>query len=192
MVNRIITAEDQIQRVNNIIDKIENLQKLDYQLLTQRPHPKQWSAIEIIGHMNSAYLLYESRIDQKLQELPTQTTQEHGFKAGRTSAYFIKAITPQGSKRPMKMKTMKRFEPVFQLEDLDKDSIAGLFQQFFAYQKHLKAAIQACRSKTNKAGKIVSAIGPIVKFHLPEAFEFLIGHEERHLVQIDEALEMIR
>lgn len=39
--------------------------------------------------------------------------------------------------------------------------------------------------------KINSALGPIVKFYLPEAFEFLIGHDERHLVQITEIQALI-
>ncbi|GAB5552666.1 MAG: hypothetical protein Sapg2KO_22570 [Saprospiraceae bacterium] len=186
MINRTVMAEDQIQRTNQIISSIENLQKLDFATLTQRPDPKQWSIIEVIGHMNSAYYLYEARLDQKLQELPASNESEEPFKVGRKTAFFIRAITPQGSKRPMKMKTMKVFEPVFTIEELDAEKIEGVFNTFFNYKKHLKSSIQKARSKAVNHSKINSALGPLVKFYLPEAFEFLIGHDERHLVQIAE------
>lgn len=186
MINRTVLAEDQMQRTNHIIQTIENLQKLDFASLIQRPHPNQWSIIEVIGHMNSAYYLYESRLDQKLQELPASNESDDSFKVGRKMAFFINAITPQGTKRPMKMKTIKRFEPVFSLEELNAEKIEGVFNTFYGYKKHLKNSIQKARTKDVKHSKINSALGPLVKFYLPEAFEFLIGHDERHLVQIAE------
>lgn len=186
MINRTVTAENQIQRTNHIIQIVENLQNLDFATLTKRPNPNHWSIIEVIGHMNSAYFLYESRIDQKLQELPSTDETVDQFKAGRKSAFFIKSITPQGTTRPMKMKTMKRFEPVFAVEELNAEKIEAIFKTFYNYKKHLKKSIQTARSKKVKHSKINSALGPIVKFYLPEAFEFLIGHDERHLVQIEE------
>lgn len=126
MINRTVMAEDQIQRTNHIIQTLENLQKLDFATLTKRPHPNQWSIIEVIGHMNSAYDLYESRLDQKLQELPASNETDGPFKVGRKTAFFIKSITPKGTKRPMKMKTMKIFEPVFVLEELNAEKIEGV------------------------------------------------------------------
>lgn len=191
MINRTVMAEDQIQRTNQIIQAVEKLQQLDFETLIKRPNPAHWSIIEIIGHMNSAYYLYESRLNQKLQELPTANETDDQFKVGRKSAFCIKAITPQGTKRPMKMKTMKKFEPVFMVEELDAEKVAGVFDTFYGYKKHLKEAIQTARTKNVKHSKINSALGPIVKFYLPEAFEFLIGHDERHIVQIAEVQTIV-
>lgn len=191
MNNRTVMAEDQIQRTNRIIQTIESLQQLDIATLIQRPNPDHWSIIEVIGHMNSAYFLYESRIDQKLQDLPNAKETEDQFKVGRKSAFFIKSITPEGTKRPMKMKTMKRFEPVFTLEELSSEKVETVFKTFYNYKMHLKKSIEVARSKKVKHSKINSALGPIVKFYLPEAFEFLIGHDERHLVQIEEIKAII-
>ena len=190
MQNRIITAENQIQRVNEIITKVQAIQKLPISTLTQRPDPKKWSVIEVVGHMNSAYRLYEERINQLLHQLPNKQVNGDNFKAGRKNALFINLITPRGTERPMKMKTMKRFEPIFKVEDLDTQKVAAVFQQFFTYQEHIKKASQESRKKKTDAGKLVSAIGPLVKFHLPEALEFIIGHEERHIVQIEEVLQV--
>lgn len=90
------------------------------------------------------------------------------------------------------MKTMKRFEPEYQAKEVEYENKNAVFHTFFNYQDHLKNAIQKARLKKVRKGKIVSAIGPIVRFYLPEAFEFLIGHQERHLVQIEEVLEQIQ
>ncbi|MEM6378639.1 MAG: hypothetical protein AAF705_10505 [Bacteroidota bacterium] len=191
MINRTVMAENQIQRTNQIIQAVKNIQTLDFATLIKRPSPQQWSIIEVIGHMNAAYFLYESRIDQKLQVLPTVDETDDQFQVGRKTAFFINAITPQGTKRPMKMKTMKRFEPFFDLEEVDANKIEEIFKTFYNYKQHLKKSIQAARTKNVKHSKINSALGPIVKFYLPEAFEFLIGHDERHLVQIAEVQAIV-
>lgn len=58
MHQRIISAEDQIQRLNKIIQQMESIQPLDFETLVRRPDPRQWSPIETVGHMNSTYRLY--------------------------------------------------------------------------------------------------------------------------------------
>lgn len=186
-----VSAENQTQRLNHTIKRVQELQSLDFQTLSTRPDSKSWSIIEVIGHMNSAYLLYEDRIDECLAVLPEKEHPEDSFLAGRNSSLFIKLIAPQGNKRPMKMKTMKKFEPVFSGDQLNPNSIKAVFNQFFLYQDHLKDAIKQSRSKDLKKAKVVSAIGPLVKFYLPEAFEFLISHQERHLVQINGVLDLV-
>lgn len=89
------------------------------------------------------------------------------------------------------MKTSKKFEPIFVLADLDDQEVEQVFTQFFSDKRHLKNCIHSSRTKKVRRRRINSAIGPIVRFYLPEAYEFIIGHDERHLVQIEEVLEQI-
>ena len=107
MHQRIISAEDQTQRVNQIIQKMEEIQQLDFDTLIKRPAPDRWSIIEVVGHMNSAYRLYRERLDQHIPNLPDLEETSDTFQAGRKNAWFINMITPQGQKRPYKIKTTK-------------------------------------------------------------------------------------
>jgi len=187
-----LSAEKQTQRLNQIIKRVQELQELDIQTLCVKPDSKSWSVIEVLGHMNAAYLLYENRIDECLANLPENEDQPDSFLAGRKNSFVINLIAPpQENKRSMKMKTMKRFEPEFSSNQLESKALDNVFKQFFSYQSHLKNAIKQSRSKDLKQARIISAIGPVVKFYLPEAFEFLISHEERHLVQINNVLELV-
>ena len=82
------------------------------------------------------------------------------------------------------MKTLKKFEPTPSNAIVQLD-IAKIFKNFFDAHESLKESILASREKLMDHKKFSSAIGPIVRFHLPEAFEFLICHAERHKVQIE-------
>ena len=85
------------------------------------------------------------------------------------------------------MKTLKRFEPQLP-EKLTQRDVEAVFEKFDKSYGELKKSVLASRTKQMNHQRISSAIGPIVKFHLPEAFEFLICHAERHKVQMDEIL----
>lgn len=192
MHQRIISAEDQIQRLNKIIQQMESIQPLDFETLVRRPDPRQWSPIEIVGHMNSTYRLYRGRLDDHIPRLPDVDEPEDQFKAGRKNAWFINMITPRGKERAYKMKTTQKFQPVFQLEELNDQKVEQIFTQFFSDKQHLKESIHQSRTKQVRQQKFNSAIGPIVRFYLPEAFEFVIGHDERHLVQMEEVLDTLK
>ncbi|MEM8528818.1 MAG: DinB family protein [Bacteroidota bacterium] len=184
-----INAEDQIRRLNLINTIVENFRELPIELLNRKPNAKQWSIIEVIGHINQAYVDYKNKISQAIQTLPEKsgaTSETHA--ASGMGKIAINMIRPKNGQRKWKMKTMKKFEPNAALSNANKAEIAQTFQTFFDNQKHLKDAILASRKLDVRQQKITSAIGPIVRFYLPDCFEFIISHEERHVVQIQELL----
>ncbi|MEM9078163.1 MAG: hypothetical protein AAGC43_14055 [Bacteroidota bacterium] len=188
MASLILTPENQIQRLNGILTKVESLSKLDVQQLTQAPNPKSWNVIEVIEHLNMAYRIYVPKIDKALYQSPNAQKETEGFKARGWQKFMIEGQRPKNGKRKMKMKTLKRFTPIFTAADLTQEKIDEVFANFFELNNHLKRSILSSRSKDVSKKKFSSAIGPIVNFYLPEAFEFLICHMERHMVQIDEIL----
>ena len=64
----------------------------------------------------------------------------------------------------------------------------AVFSRFFTVYGHMKASILTSRHKDVSSVKFSSAIGSIVNFYLPEGFEFVLCHAERHMVQIQEIL----
>lgn len=184
-------AENQIERVNTIINEVKHWQSLPTKVLNAKINKKQWSLLQIVGHMNAAYLLYIKKIESALNHLPDVDTPLDAFAARGFAKQAIKSIKPRGTVRPMKMKTMKRFYPDFALNDPSDADVQQAFTTFFDYQDHIKQSIITSRGKDVKQFKITSAIGPIVRFYLPEAFEFIIGHEERHIIQGQELLQLL-
>lgn len=188
MASLILTPENQIQRLNTIVSKVNTVRKLDAKALIVAKKPKTWSVVEIIAHLNIAYELYADRLDDLLQKLPNHTNGYVSFKARRWQRLVIEGTRPKGKQRKWKMKTLKKFEPLLDIKSMDSEGIAEVFQKFEALHLHLKNGILESRSKEVTNMKIDSAIGPIVKFYLPECFEFLLAHLERHMVQIDHIL----
>lgn len=189
MASLILTPENQIQRLNTILSKVNALRKLHAEELTVAPKPKSWSVVEIIAHLNIAYELYADRLDDLLQKLPNHANGYVSFKARRWQRFVIDGTRPKGKQRKWKMKTLKKFEPLLEIKSTDSEGIEEVFQKFETLHLHLKNVILESRAKELTNMKIDSAIGPIVKFYLPECFEFLLAHLERHMVQIDHILK---
>ncbi|NHF58916.1 hypothetical protein FK220_006170 [Flavobacteriaceae bacterium TP-CH-4] len=191
MAGLFISPENQIQRLNQITNEIARLKSLPLSLLTVPPKPKAWSIIEIIAHLNIAYGLYEEKINGALAKCPNKQSETEPFKARAWQRFVINGQRPKGNVRKWKMKTLKKFEPLLSPENRNQEQISSIFDTFQTHYGHLRQAILTGRNKDLSKVKITSAIGPIVRFYLPECFEFLLCHAERHLVQINETKEMI-
>lgn len=188
MASAIVTPENQIQRLNLILTKVKALSALETSQLSISPNPKSWSVLEIIEHLNIAYQRYIDKIDRALLNLPDREDDHTPFRVRWWPSLVIEGTRPKDNRRKMKIKTLKRFEPILELEKVDQEAIEGVFNQFEHLHLHLKSAILESRTKNVSKLKISSAIGAIVSFYLPECFEFLLAHLERHMLQIDELL----
>lgn len=194
MAKLFLSAEDQIQRLNRLVSEMEKLESMESELLLEPPGEGEWCVVEIVSHMNQAYRLYEDRIDKLLAELPERKGEEGDdqFRGRGMAKMAIRSIRPVNGERKRRMKTMKRFEPAMKMESISNDKLSETFALFYRYQDHLKESIKKSRSKDVRKKRLNSAIGPIVRFYLPEAFDFLISHEERHLLQAQEVIAQLQ
>jgi hypothetical protein len=87
------------------------------------------------------------------------------------------------------MKTFKRFLPV--INDLNSVDIEQEFKALHACLDELSSWVKEYTVKDTAGNKFNSAIGALVRFNVPEACEFILGHNERHFHQIEEAINMI-
>ena len=185
MASLYVTPENQIQRLNGMLHQMKSWQQLDNANLISQPNPESWSLIEVVEHLNKAYTLYVDKVDTAIANCPDIQGPPKPFKARAWQKFVIEGQRPKNGKRPWKMKTLKRFQPLLDIKTLTKEDIKTIFERFFELHEHLKISILSARVKQVKAHKFSSAIGPIVNFYLPEGFEFLLCHMERHYVQIE-------
>ncbi|MEM6542134.1 MAG: hypothetical protein AAF634_13305 [Bacteroidota bacterium] len=187
MAKLLVTPEHQIQRLNHILNTVSALRKMPAATLTRAPHSKSWNVLEVLEHLSISLYLYTSKLKQAFSELPESDSGSWSCKVRPWQRFVIEGQRPKGKKRPFKIKTLKRFEPLLTSEDLEHGDT--IFERFLTSYRHLKQQIVSSRTRQMKHSPFSSAIGPIVKFYLPEAFEFLLCHAERHMVQIEEILD---
>lgn len=187
MAKLLLTPENQIQRLNQLLNFVVSLIDSELPELTQRPNDKSWNVLEVLEHLSIAYSMYETKIKKALQEVPDSEGTVWEYQPGFWNRFVIEGQRPKGTKRPFKIKTLKKFEPLLS-ENITLQGVDAVFERFQKAYGQLKQSILESRTKRMTHKRFSSAIGPIISFHLPEAFEFLICHAERHKVQIEEIL----
>ena len=185
MAKLILTPENQIQRLNRLLHRVSQFEKLPLDTLLKRPTPTSWNLLEVLEHLSISYDLYRDKIDAVLSESETDSEGPWTHKVGLWQTFVIEGQRPKGKKRPFKMKTLKRFAPLLPKTGMAVEDAKTVFERFSECHNTLKEQLLASRLKQLRRTRLTSAIGPIVRFYLPEAFEFLICHMERHMVQID-------
>jgi hypothetical protein len=67
--------------------------------------------------------------------------------------------------------------------------LGEVFTDVYKSLDHLKECAIQSRTKNCSRVKFSSAIGPIIRFNVPEAIEFILRHNERHLFQIERMMD---
>ncbi len=188
MARYVIQAENQLERIEKLNQMLNELSKLSKQSLVTRPRPKKWSVVEIVQHMVIAQKVYAPKINGVL-DTASKSTNNSEHKASFVPSYLIKSFPPQQGKVKSKMKTFKRFLPV--INDLNGVDVEQEFKALHECLNELSSWVKEYSMKDTAGIKFNSAIGAVVRFNVPEACEFILGHNERHFHQINEALAMI-
>lgn len=185
-----IKPENQLQRLNEMQSEIGIYKKLSRAVLTKKPGEKAWSIIEVVEHMVRSHHDYIEKIDMALNQLDDTPLQDN-IKTRRMPSFLIKRFPPKDGKIQFKMKTMKRFQPVFEVNDMTQKEIENVFDSFDRSIVHLNNSVKNYRQKNVKSLIFNSAVGSWVKFNVAEACEFIICHNERHLQQIKNTLKKV-
>lgn len=149
--------------------------------LLQQPSPGRWSVAQVLQHLNSYGEYYIPAIEKVLTgQLPPA---KQLFKPGLLGNYFTNLMKPgqQGVKN--KMKAPKNHVPP---SDLDAKQTVALF---LLHQQQMLALLE--RAKKADIGKlrVPISIAKFIKLKLGDTFGFLIAHEQRHFVQIENVLK---
>jgi hypothetical protein len=172
-------------QVGHFVDS--ELEKFDRDELNWKEHPEKWSIIEVIEHLNLVYQKYIDNFEKYVEEAPPLQEDKQNKKRntilGRLSIFSMK---PRDKMRLFKMKTFDFYEPVTDDKDPEK-----IFLQFFSYKNRFNDTIREARKKDMNHIKMPTAIEK-VKFLVPECMEFIIAHEERHIIQIQNIISKMK
>jgi hypothetical protein len=191
MANAKLLPESQILRINRIKNELTELKKVAPELLKKRPTEKSWCAIEVTKHMVLGHNAYVDKIENALQRLSEGQEVIHEIKATWIPSMLIKRFPPKEGKIRFKMKTMKTFQPVMTADELLKYPTERVFDEFEATLTQLQKWIEQYRKTDVTKVRFNSAVGAMVKFNVAEACEFILCHNERHLQQIQNTIQLV-
>ena len=175
LINTLIADTQQVKT------EAQAFQTLSSEELNYKPGPDQWSVLECIEHLNIADAHYIGQFDKKLEN--AEKSDQAEFRSSWLGNYFVKMIKPKPDGTiPSPMKTLRKFIPEINVQ---YDTLA----KFLEDQDKIIEALERSKSLDLNKNKITSAIGPIVTFRLGDAFRFLIGHNQRHMIQAQRVLE---
>lgn len=174
------TFIDQLQAdVRQIILSANRLMRMDPELLTTQPAEGKWSVAQVLEHLNSYghYYLPELKKGLRSHKDPAPF-----FKPGFLGGYFTKMMQPKEGKVTNKMKAPKGHMPS------TNSDIQPALRLFIAQQHELVELLELAKKKNINAVRIPISLSRMIKLKMGDVFAFLIAHEQRHFVQIQNVI----
>ncbi len=170
--------------VRQIILAANYLKSTDPGILLQAPAPGKWSVIEVLEHLNSYGRYYLLAMERSMN---TNKEAVASFRPGWFGNYFTKLMKPgENGRITNKMQSPKDHRPSKYLDAFP------VLNTFLEQQHYLLDLLELAKSKNIGAIRTPISISKFIKLKLGDTFRFFIAHEQRHFVQIHNAIEMIK
>lgn len=170
------------------LDKIteqffENFSSLSTEQLNWKPNAQTWSIAQNIDHLIVVNETYYPVLDAlRKGAYQTPFIAKFGFVVSFLGKTILNAVKPD---RQKKMKTFPIWEPtVSQVKD-------DILQQFEKHQTKLKREIESSKELIEKGTTISSPANKNIVYKLETAFDIIVSHEQRHLEQAKEILQLL-
>ena len=179
-----IKPTHQIQRINSLLNRLDEFNQLNTETFKIRPNFKTWSGAEVIKHMVIAHKAYEEKVESALAKLKATKEEVEVLSTRSVPSFLIKRFPPKDGKIRFKMKTSKIFKPLLDNSKLSNGEVKTLLIEMEKTLHQLSSWVEQTRKKDVLPVRFNSAIGPVVKFNASEACEFILCHNERHFQQL--------
>ena len=156
----------------HLADAVRIFQNLPEALLLNPSATGGWSIAQCLEHLNRYGNYYLPQIQSGLnKKVPGGNT----FKSTWLGSYFTKMMEPSTGTK--KVKAFKDYIPPTQL------NAHAVVAEFIAQQETLLAYLKQARATDLNAVKIPVSIAKWIRLRLGDVLQFIIAHNERHMVQ---------
>lgn len=173
---------DLVARTHKSIAAIESLKDKSNNELNWKENSESWSILECVEHLNIYGYFYLPEIENQLKKANTKSNLF--FKSGLLGNYFAKSLLPK--EKLNKMKTFQDKNPIG--SDLDKNVLTIFLEQ----QHKILALLEVSKSVNLTKIKTAISISKWIKLRLGDTFRVVIYHNDRHLVQIKNIMNVMR
>ncbi|MCB0565425.1 MAG: DinB family protein [Phaeodactylibacter sp.] len=148
-----------------------------------KPHSGTWSIAQNIDHLiviNESYYPVLQALRNGTYQLPFMA--KLGFMVSFLGKAILKSVQPD---RKRKMKTFPIWEPS------ESQVPPGVLDRFAQHQSELKSLIENSADLIQQGVIISSPANKNIVYRLETAFDIIVTHEQRHLEQAKEVLQMM-
>ena len=131
-----------------------------------------WSIAQCLDHLNSYGNYYLPQIEKGIAK---NNTFQPTFKSSWLGAYFIRIMDPKTS--TSKYKAFKGHQPAASL------NAHAVVAEFIRQQEQLLLLLRQAQTSDLNAVRIPISIMKWLRLKLGDVFQFVIAHNERHLLQ---------
>jgi hypothetical protein len=164
--------EPMIDNINIIIDQIDVLAGLSTAQLNWKEDPGKWSILECVEHLNRYNSYYIQEIENNF------TSSKQSVDAELISTWIgQKSIAMMQPKNRKKQKTFKKMNPA------NSALNSEIFQKLFLDQQRIKNLLQGILNVDANAKVVRVEFFKLLKMTIAEGLEFLIVHQQRHMIQ---------
>lgn len=162
--------------------------QLPIELLRTRPTPDRWSVVEVVQHLNLSSGHYYRALRRLYDDPRSALRPSPVFRPGLIGAFSVRSMTPrEDGTIPMPMATLRMFDPA----RTGPGVVANAEQVWDTYMAMLDGfhrMLEQARTRGLEGPRIISTLGPVIRFRIGDAFRFPIAHQQRHVLQIDRIL----
>lgn len=176
----LVTLQQDVENFISTVDK--EFKPLSINELNQKENVDKWSILECIEHLNRYAAYYVPAIRQGLEQAKA-TTANSNYKNGWFGKMSIDMMSPDNAK---KQKAIQKFNPVGSQLD------TKVIDTFLAYQKELLTLIEQAKGKNIQQRKVPVEFFKLMKMKIGDALSFVITHQQRHILQAQKNLLLLK
>lgn len=179
-----LTLLEQLQAdTRQLITSTTVLKNEDPGALLEQPAPGKWSVIQVLEHLNSYGDYYIPVLGKALKrDKPATRT----FRSGWLGNYFTNLMLPKQGEVKNKMKAPKNHRPSFHAD------ARPVIEQFLHQQYQLLDLLEKAKKKDIGKIRVPISLSRFIRLKAGDTFRFLIAHEQRHFVQVANALSVVK
>ena len=136
----------------------------------------RWNILQVLEHLNSYYAYYLPIIEMKTSD--SNATSRIDFTPGWLGAYFTNMMQPMDGTIKNKMKAFSNHIPPPRLQ------ASKVIEEFLQHQRKLIYLLELAKKRDINSIRIPISLTPFIKLKLGDTFNFIIAHNNRHLIQI--------
>lgn len=170
--------------VLSIQQQLPALRSLSPADMNKQPAPGKWSIAQVLEHLNSYNRFYLLHLDRVMKH--SMLPKEERFNSGFIGNYFTNMMLPKGGKVGNKMSAPKDHTPAPALDG------QAVLQEFSEGTEQLLKLLQVAQNKNINKLKVPITISRLVRLKVGDTFRFLIAHQQRHFVQINNVMSALQ
>jgi len=172
------------QKVMWCKEEAEKLKRLSEAELSKRPAAESWNALECVEHLNRYGDFYLPEVERRFIRAE-KNTNDHELKSGLMGNWFIKMVRPreEGIKP---MKTMK------EMNTLRTDITIMCIDRFLLQQDKWLTLLQMAQEYDLNKVKSGVSINKWLRLRMRDTLEFVMAHQERHILQAWKAVHSLK